>query len=260
MKTILLTGSSGYIGTNFKELYSDKYTIVPIDKKIGINVLSLRHIIQVDHIVHLAAISGINKCEQDIELTIEDNILSTLQLVNNSIPITFASSQAAKQPKNTYAFTKRVGEKYIKQYSDQYSILRFANVYGGKDYLTMKTSVVANFVNHHLNDRSLIVNGDGSQERDFIHVNDVCKAIDRSIQLPINDTVDIGTGKGTSIKKLAEMISDNIIYHDILNDAVVGVESSIADTSKAKELLKFEYNCELWHYLKDFNVKVYLGN
>jgi UDP-glucose 4-epimerase len=260
MKTILLTGSSGYIATNFIELYKDKYDIIPADKKVGIDVLGLHHFTHYDHIIHLAAISGIQKCEQDIGQTIDDNVISTMQLVNNlnDVPITFASSQAAKDPKNTYAFTKRTGEKYIERYAKNYSILRFSNVYGGKDYLKMKTSVVAKFLNAHLNNNSLVVNGDGSQERDFIHVNDICRAIDKTIETPINTIVDVGTGKGTSVKQLAEMISNNVIHHGGYND--IGVESSISDVTKAKQLLGFKYEIEMWYYLKDFNVKPYVGN
>lgn len=246
MKTVLLTGSSGYIGTNFIELYREKYNIITMDKKEGYNVLNAtpHNFYTVNHVVHLAAISGIKQCESDLDETYENNIFSTVRIVNNlrGTPITFASSQAAKDPNNTYACTKRISENYIKTNADKYSILRFANVYGGLNYLTTKTSVVAKFINARTNKEPLIVNGDGSQERDFIHVYDVCKAIDCSIETSINDTVDIGTGIGTTINDLANMISRNIVYRD----GITGTESNIADTSKAKKLLGFEADTDLF--------------
>lgn len=246
MKNVMLTGSSGYISSNFIHLYGDKYNIIPVDKKINKNILDLTYqdYVSIDHVVHLAAISGIKQCEQDIDLTIEDNVLSAIALTQmaSHTPITFASSQAAKNPQNTYAFTKKICEKYIKRYAYAYSILRFANVYGGLNYFTTKTSVVSKFINAYNDGKPLIVDGDGSQQRDFIHVNDICRAIDLSIEKPINTTVDIGTGKGTSIIDLAEMVSPFIINR---YSNKVGIKSNIADTSKAKLLLNFEYKLDI---------------
>lgn len=248
----MITGSNGYIGTNFIKLYKDKYHIITVDKKVDENnVLKQPPFIfhSIDHVVHLAAISGIQQCENDISTTIEDNIFTTLFIVNNlrNVPITFASSQAAKDPNNKYALTKRISEDYIKKYAMRYTILRFANVYGGNNYLTSKTSVVAKFINAYKAGESLVINGYGDQERDFIHVNDICKAIDLSIGKPINDTVDIGTGIGTSIRCLAEMISDKI--SSIIDSNAIGIQSNIADVSEARKLLGFKSQCNLKDYI-----------
>jgi len=220
---VLLTGSSGYIGQNFITLYGDKYDIVQVDRKINksIHQITENDFDDIDHIVHLAAISGISDCETDCDQTITDNVESMqyIWLLGElkDIPVTFASSQAASNPTNIYAFTKRMGERSISSLG-KYTILRFANVYGGIDYLKSKTSVVANFLNAKTNNLPLIINGDGFQERDFIHVNDICYAINLSILNPCNDILDI---------------------------------SNIADITKAKEILNFTAKIKFKQYILD---------
>jgi UDP-glucose 4-epimerase len=249
---ILLTGSEGYIATNFKELYDDEFDIVYCDRKSSENndpsfdVLDISSL-NVDCIVHLAAISGIKQCEEDYEKTIKNNILTTSHLLSFNIPIVFASSQAAKNPTNTYALTKRISEMMIQRSGVPYSILRFANVYGGKKYFENKTSVVSQFVNAKLKNSPVTVHGDGKQTRDFIHVYDVCDAINLSILNSINDIVDIGTGIETSIRDLAYMISDDVEFLGING----GVSGNVADTQKAKELLGFESMIKIERYLRE---------
>lgn len=250
---ILLTGSEGYIGKNFRiNNFLHGHDITYCDKKISdvndppFNVLDIDNL-NVDCIVHLAAISGIKNCEENYDQTIEDNILTTIHLLKFYIPIVFASSQSAKEPNNTYAFTKRVCETLIQKSGVPYSILRFANVYGGHDYLKDKTSVVANFLNAERKGEPLIVHGNGEQTRDFIHVEDVCEAIYSSLN-PINDIIDIGTGKETRIIDLAKMVSNNILKKPIKN--IAGVESNVADIIKSKKLIGFQHSIALKNYIE----------
>lgn len=240
MKTILLTGSEGYIAKNFKQQYKDKFNFINVDKKTGTEILGIDIPRRVDYIVHLAAISGIAACEKDKEQTIMDNVTSTLHLIRYSsilgIPIVFASSQGAKEPDNLYSITKRICEIEAHCYRN-INVLRFANVYGGVDYLKTKTSVVSQFLNAALDSKPLIINGDGNQMRDFIHIDDVSRAIYESLDKRLVAPIDVGTGYGTSISLLANMISTNIIYGQ---NRSIGVDSSIADTTGIKKHLGFK--------------------
>jgi UDP-glucose 4-epimerase len=238
LNKLLITGSSGYIGTNLKQKLKG-YEIIEVDKKIGIDVYDLteKDLKGLAGVVHLAAISGIKECDEDKNKALQNNVLTTSHLLakmNLHIPFIFASSQAVKNPTNHYAYTKQSSEKLIKALSRRFNILRFSNVYGGVNYLESKTSVVANFINAKKQNKPLIINGDGSQTRDFIHVDDVCKVIIKSITHPLNMTFDVGTGIGTSIKSLAEMIGGEIVYNEC---NMKGVESSISDTLVMDEML-----------------------
>jgi nucleoside-diphosphate-sugar epimerase len=244
---ILLTGSEGYIGTNFNNLYQD-LDITNCDIKLNYDILDIQRL-NVDCIIHLAAISGIKNCEDDYDLTIRNNILTTLHLLRFGIPIVFASSQAAKNPTNTYSLTKRISETIIMCSNIPYTILRFANVYGGKKYYDYKTSVMSKFFNSLKNKEPITVHGDGKQTRDLIHVNDVCDAIYLATKNPVYNPVDIGTGKETKIRDLAYMISDDV---EFIKNIDSGVGGNVANTEDAKNLLGFESKIKLEEYIKEF--------
>ena len=258
MKTILLTGSEGYVATNFYNTYKNQFNFIKVDRKKSFEVLEFQDFDKVDYIIHLAAISGIANCELDRKQTIYDNVTSTLHLIRKSkeynIPMVFASSQGAKEPDNLYSITKKICEiesiLYNNEYDTDIKILRFANIYGGIGYLETKTSVVSKFINATKNNQSLIIDGDGNQIRDFIHVDDICTCIYKSLDIKIPFPIDVGTGYGTSVSLLANMMNnDKIIYNKKRKS---GTESNIADTADIRRLLGFKpKNNKLEKYIKE---------
>lgn len=261
MKNILLTGSEGYIATNFKSLYKDYYNFIELDKQIGKPVLNYNKFDtdNINCIVHLAAISGIQNCEEDKNQTIIDNVSSSLYLFKKSfkykIPLIFASSQGAKTPDNLYSITKNICDKEIISYNLENPLffsLRFANVYGGINYLKTKTSVVSKFINAKINGDFLKIHGDGSQIRDFIHVNDICKIINLIIDKNLKSVypIDVGTGVGISIEQLANMIGG---FKHYTKSRQIGVQSNIANTDSLNKIFNFvpDHN-NLFKYINYF--------
>lgn len=258
-KNVMITGSSGYIASNFINLYCDKYDFVLVDKLDGIKCEELTNVDDVDYIVHLAAISGISSCENNLEEAIKNNVSASFNMFKlafeNNIPVVFASSQAVKNPKSTiYAFTKATSEieaLRLNKLGGNNKILRFTNIYGGEYYLEKKNSVVAKFIKAKLKEESLIINGNGEQIRDFLAVEDACHAIDLCINkniLPI--PLDIGTGEGTKIIDLAREISPNFMFKGAEN--LIGVSSSIANTIPAQDILGFAAHNMLSYYIQSF--------
>ena len=259
MNKVLITGSEGYIATNFMHLYKDAYEFTEIDRLTkSTDELTMKDFVDVHHIIHLGAISGIQECEKNKDDTIKYNVISTIDVINWAvlfdIPITFASSQAAKNPENTYALTKKIGEDYILQHDINSYILRFANVYGGEKYFDHKTSVVAKMFGALKDEEPIFVTGDGKQERDFIHVDDICMAIHLSIQTKQENNIilDVGTGIGTSIMNLAKMISSPSILY-IKDSSLIGIDSSISDLKKTQKILP---NFKPKHNLKEDIVQI----
>lgn len=256
---ILLTGSDGYIATNLKARFP-QHTYVCVDRKCGLEVLEYSNFSSIEAIIHLAAQSTITKCDINPELTIQDNISGCLHLFSNAaknkIPVIFASSQAVKSPADSlYAKTKFIGEELSGTFNSigaQITSFRFANVYGGQNFLEGSDSVIAKFIRNIQNKEKLVIFGDGSQRRDFIHVNDICDALEKALHIKYKGVLELGTGKSISIKEIALSLShkSNILFEE--NSNLIGVKDNFADDTLARQILNFEPKENLFKYLKQY--------
>lgn len=262
---ILITGGDGYIGTNFWNLFhsSNEITICDITEGfeypyIKAEELLLEEIEEFDGIIHLAALSGIVACEENYKEGIVKNLLTANNIFSKAairnIPVVFTSSQAAKDPYSSrYATLKNQCEELAKTYGTTY-VIRLSNVYGGDAYLYKKNTAVKQFITRYRNNEPMEVHGNGGQERDFIHVNDVCEAIMKIFTfLPTEKTpMDIGTGKGTSIQDVINMFPRKENQHYKFIDGVrPGAESSIADIRDAEDRIHFKAERKLEDYIKE---------
>jgi nucleoside-diphosphate-sugar epimerase len=196
-----------------------------------------------DYIVHLAAISGIQSCQEDKENAVRHNVLASQVIANyaceREIPVIFTSSQAVKNPESSvYAMTKFIAEETFNTFCDA-TILRLSNVFGGEKFVGHKTSIVAKWLSMIEHDKfPLLINGDGTQGRDFVHVEDVCRVMINVIEKGIwNVTMDVGTGRETTINELASYfkpLEDRKgcgIFAYFKESGAVGTKSSIADVT-----------------------------
>lgn len=275
MKKVIVTGFAGYIAGNLiPKLIEKGYYVRGYDRRIpedyhydgdffgSITDIS-KGIYQDDDvvgIVHLAAISGIANCEEDVTDTMRSNIEATLNIFNYAreigVPVVFASSQAAENGGNLYADTKKICEE-IAEICNRYPggdvrILRFANVYGGKGYLEKKNTAFANFIRCRLEGKVAEVHGYGNQYRDFVHVDDVCNAIILALENEciLFQPIDIGTGIKTSILHLARDVVQ--CGYTLREDISSGVDGNVADTTKAKELLGFEAQRKIENIMEEY--------
>jgi hypothetical protein len=84
----------------------------------------------------------------------------------------------------------------------------------------------------------LEIHGDGSQTRDFVHVDDVAEANILAMESDItNDTINVGTGTQVSIKELADLISPNQVYKP---KRKVDLQATLCDTTKIEHLLHWK--------------------
>ena len=275
MKKILITGSRGYIGSNLvnflKVQSSCPYSIIEVDNSDPRgNAWNVKEETEFDFLIHLAAAPGIKYCEENPSLAISTNCQLTYYLMEicqkKDVPFIFMSSQAAKDPGSSiYAMTKWVCESLGDQLSwdskARIGILRLANVYGGMNFFK-KSSVVSKFGQAYLNNESVVINGQGGQKRDFIHVFDVCHAIELMIKkfsenpplllwageagAPI---LDIGTGIGTSVLDLAKKFNLEFTFRK--ESGIIGLESNIVNPALAKRLLDFEAVRKIEDYVNE---------
>jgi GDP-L-fucose synthase len=147
-------------------------------------------------------------------------------------------------PNDRFAgWAKRMGEMQAEAYSIQYgwnnvSIVRPANVYGSYDNFNPENAMVIPSLIRKAQDNDILeVWGDGSTIRDFIHADDVALGmifvVENKITLPIN----LGSGKGYSIKEVVDMVvkhSNRSIDIRWLVDKPSGDKVRLFDTNRAK--------------------------
>jgi UDP-glucose 4-epimerase len=110
------------------------------------------------------------------------------------------------RPISPYGEHKLEAERAISHSGISYGIARLSNVYGPGQRADLEGGVVATFVDCVRTQKSVEVHGDGSQRRDFIHVDDVVRAI-RLIGAATRDGVwNVASGASTSIIELLRLV------------------------------------------------------
>jgi nucleoside-diphosphate-sugar epimerase len=89
------------------------------------------------------------------------------------------------------------------------TVLRFFNTYGPGQTYTPYVGVITIFVTRLLNGEAPIVFGDGEQQRDFVHVDDVAAGVVSSLGRAAG-TFNLGSGRGTSLTVLARRLIEHL--------------------------------------------------
>jgi len=114
---------------------------------------------------------------------------------------------ASKHTVEHYLFMYRVN------YGLDYSVLRYANVYGPRQNPRGEAGVVAIFIGQMLDGQKVVINGDGKQTRDFVFVADCAQANLLALTGGGGDGVfNIGAGRGTSVNEIFAELKAIISY------------------------------------------------
>lgn len=185
-----------------------------------------------DVVNHHAAQMDVRRSVKDPEFDATTNILGTINLLQNCVKYAvnkfmFASTGGAvygeqdyfpadekhnTQPKSPYGISKLAVEKYLYFYHSEhklnYTILRYANIYGPRQNPFGEAGVVAIFSTKLLKGEQPIINGHGKQTRDYVYVGDVVKANLLTLKDEASDIYNIGTGIETDVNQLFHFIND----------------------------------------------------
>lgn len=140
-------------------------------------------------------------------------------------------------------WAKRIGELQAEAYAIQYgtnniSIVRPANVYGPYDNFDVENAmVVPSLIRKAYENPELVVWGDGSPIRDFIYSEDVALGMLYAVENKITEPLNLGSGKGISIKNLVDVIVKNIDKEVEVKwdtDKPAGDKMRILDMSRAE--------------------------
>ena len=230
---------------------------------------SLAHVFEAfrpEIVIHLAAQSNVPRSIQDPLSDTRTNVLGTVNVLNQCRDhgvrkVIYASSAAVYghpqylaideehpvRPVSFYGISKYTPELYVRTYGElyglDYTILRFANVYGPRQDPTGEGGVVSIFVDKLLRGEPVIINGDGEQTRDFIYVEDVAAANVAALTLGSGEVLNIGTGCPTSINELWNTLSGltgtaaRAIHRE---NRARDIRHSCLANSKARRLLEWE--------------------
>jgi len=158
---------------------------------------------------------------------------------------------------NPYSVSKVAGEKFCKMYTNIFDletvIFRYFNVYGERQPKRGQYApVISIFLEQNKNKQNLTVVGDGSNIRDFVHVKDIARgnllAGNLDNKKPIGHIINLGTGKGYSVKDIANMIGKKQTQ---LPPREGEVKDSIADNTKAKKLLNWSPTFKIEDWIKN---------
>lgn len=239
MKTYLVTGGAGFIGSNFVLYMLNKYEdikIINLDKlTYAGNLENLkaiendeRHIFiqgdicnnklvaslfekyEIDYVAHFAAESHVDRSIKEPEIFAKTNVLGTVNLLNwaknawetadgwkegvkflhvstdevyGSLGETgFFIESTPLDPHSPYSASKTGSDLMVKAYADTYkmpvNITRCSNNYGPYQF---PEKLIPLIINNCLNHKDLPVYGTGMNIRDWLYVEDHCKAIDMVI-------------------------------------------------------------------------------
>jgi UDP-glucose 4-epimerase len=121
-----------------------------------------------------------------------------------------ADEEHPVRPLSPYGITKLVTEKYLFYYKEVHGIdhvvLRYANVYGPRQNPHGEAGVVAIFAKKMLQGESPVINGDGTQTRDYTFVGDVVKGNLLALKYSGSNIFNIGTGIETDVNKLFRVL------------------------------------------------------
>ena len=149
-------------------------------------------------------------------------------------------------PLSPYGASKLANEGYMSAFAGAYGMrmvsLRFSNVYGSGSF--HKGSVVAHFFKRILNGEFLEVFGDGSQQRDFLYIDDLTNGAIAALNSEANGIFQLGSGQPTSINDLIDeirtVVGPDFSFEVKYNDARAGeVHRSWCKIDKANRELGF---------------------
>ncbi|MHA2396304.1 MAG: NAD-dependent epimerase/dehydratase family protein [Candidatus Thorarchaeota archaeon] len=222
----------------------------------------------VDVIFHLAAISSVKFSIENPSEVNRVNVSGTLNMLElarqrdaekfvysssaavygnpDTLPV---SEETPLVPLSPYAASKIAAEMYCASYGSLYSItptiFRYFNVFGPRQENSEYSGVIPIFINQGLQNKEITVDGDGSQTRSFIYVEDIAKATYLGSQLESESEhiLNLSGSDSISILELARMVkelvpdSSSTIVHRSAREG--DVKDSIGSMERTSDVLGF---------------------
>jgi UDP-glucose 4-epimerase len=229
VKKVLITGSSGYIGSHLVKMLENEYEVYGLDVRppqvemerfMQLNINQPFTIEEeFDCVIHLAALVRVSESElKPIQYYIT-NLNGTMNVVNKikTNNFIFASTGLAEYCYDPYGTSKKAAEDVVKEFCTThrptpYTIFRFYNVIGsdgfaptnpdGLMYNLMKAKETGEFT---IFGNDYERTSDGTCVRDYVHVNEICDALKQAIERPSNQIECLGHGVGYTVSEIVSL-------------------------------------------------------
>ncbi len=283
--TLMEAGHSVHVlddlSTGFKDNISDGITLHELDVRSE-DAAGLIENGGFDIVCHHAAQMDVRRSVREPQFDADVNIKGTLNILEAAIKgnvkrVVYASTGGAvygepqyipvreDHPINPichYGISKHTVEHYLflyrYLYKLNYVVLRYPNVYGPRQNPFGEAGVTAIFTVKYLRGEAPVINGDGQQLRDYVHVKDIAKANQAAMDLSRSDIdgeiFNIGWGKGSSVEELDRIIRGYVgtdlkpSYGPALAEEILKVA---LDPTKANSLLNWKAEIPFEEGLKD---------
>jgi UDP-glucose 4-epimerase len=299
-KRVLITGGAGFIGTTLARRLVDANEVVAVDnlhRDVLANTALADHpnfelhradVLDGDtvrelargatHIVHCAAIAGVDTVRESPVRTMRVNMVGTYNVLEAALAtadtlerlVEFSTSEvfgthainaregqvttigSVGEARWTYAVSKLAGEHMAHAYHDELGLpavtVRPFNVYGPGQ---VGGGAIRAFIEAALAGDDLVIHGDGSQIRAWCYVDDMVEAVLLCLEHPraVGQSFNVGNPRSTvTIYDLARRIKlltgcpGELVFQPL---HYADVEVRIPNVEKARELLGFEARVEL---------------
>jgi UDP-glucose 4-epimerase len=227
----------------------------------------------VDVLFHLAALSSMQMHEDDPQRGARVNVEGFVNTVEQYLEhggdtVVYATTSSiygdrtepspesmAVESRTGYEASKLARERYAEYYSNYYDVslagLRYFSVYqgmagGAEGHKGEFANIIAQFADDIANGRSPVIYGDGTQTRDFTHVDDVVEATILAAERELDGIFNVGTGEQYDFATVVDMLNDELgtdvepeyVENPIRED--VYVHDTLADASKIREATGWE--------------------
>jgi UDP-glucose 4-epimerase len=229
-------------------------------------------------IYHLASTTYPSTSNLDMSSDLKSNTLATLRVLQAAAnlrvdKLVFVSSGGTvygipqqnpirethpTDPICSYGIHKLAIEKYLHLFRHLYglksAVLRVSNIYGENQGCAKPLGAVAHFTSRIFEDKPIEVWGDGSVVRDYVHVDDVARAlITAATYSGSHHIFNIGSGRGTSLNDLLKLLKKhtllpvNVVYRP---GRAFDVAENILDIRLASQELNWQPLIDLEEGLK----------
>ncbi|MFC4437784.1 MULTISPECIES: NAD-dependent epimerase/dehydratase family protein [Natrialbaceae] len=249
-KRLLVTGGAGFIGSNLANRLAGRNDVIAVDSGYlgtpeNLNdrvVFEDRSVLaedlptDVDVVFHLAALSSYGMHERDPTTGVRVNVEGFVNTVEQARDdgcdtVVYAStssiygSRTEPSPEDTevsvhtgYEASKLAREKYAEYFANHYGMrlagLRFFSVYqgyhGAEEHKGVYANVIAQFADDIAHGRSPRIFGDGTQTRDFTHVDDIVRGIELAAEHRLNGVYNLGTGEAHEFNAVVDQLAEEL--------------------------------------------------